>query len=132
MQKTEKISLVDAPKIAGKKPQQFKLLVNGEHCQSVVSIDGLLDDVVKAWRIFRHVLAGEHASTLSFIPADLQLGCDLALNIFFPAWFLDYGLPIESMEVGGKGMRLVDYVTDTTVDSRLFKVPDGYHRYTAK
>lgn len=130
--KTEGIPLSGAPAIDGKNPQQFQLSVNGELCQSVISVAGLLDDALDAWRKFRHVLAGEHAALLSYIPADQQWGCDLALNTFAPAWFLDFGLPVQSQEVGGKNMNLVDYAIDEPVDSRLFRLPEGYHRYSTE
>jgi len=131
-QKSEQILLSDAPEIAGVAPQQHQLLVNGELCQSVVSVDGLLTDLVEAWRQFRHVLAGEHAATLPYVPADQQLGCDLALNTFRPAWFLDFGLPVQSLEVGGKGFLLVDYSLEKAIAPTLFTLPDGYHRYSAE
>ncbi|HEA26413.1 MAG TPA: hypothetical protein ENH92_04755 [Ectothiorhodospiraceae bacterium] len=131
-QKTAEIPLSDVPAIDGKIPQQFHLSVNGELCQTVVSVAGLLDGVLSAWRKFRHVLAGEHAAMLSYIPADQQQGCDLALNTFAPTWFLDFGLPIQSQEVTGKNMILVDYTIAEQVDSRLFSLPDGYQRYSAE
>ncbi|NOR52250.1 MAG: hypothetical protein GQ470_06475 [Gammaproteobacteria bacterium] len=131
-QKTERLPLDDAPAIGGKKAQQFQLLVNGEHCQSIVSVEGLLTDTIKAWRKFRHVLAGEHAATLSYVPADQLLGCDLALNTFSPGWFLDFGLPVQSMEVGGRGMLLIDYTLNKQVDPQLFVLPEDYHRYSAE
>lgn len=128
--KTTKTPLGAAPAIDGKHPQQFRLSVNGELCQSVVSVEGLLGDVVDAWRQFRRVLAGEHAAALSYIPADQQLGCELALNIFSPTWFLDFGLPVQSQEVAGKSMILMDYMVDEQIDSKLFTMPEGYHRYS--
>ena len=131
-QKTERINLSDVPAIGGKTPQQFQLSVNGEHCQSVVSVEGILGDALDAWRKFRRVLAGEHAATLSYIPVDQQSGCDLALNTFSPAWFLEFGLPVQSLEVGGKGMLLVDYTLDEQVDSKLFMLPEGYERYSSE
>jgi len=131
-QKTEKIPLNDVPAIAGIIPLQFQLSVNGEHCQSIVSAKGLLPDVVEAWRQFRRVLAGEHAATLPYIPADQQSGCDLALNTFAPEWFLDFGLPVQSMEVGGKGMLLIDYNPDESIAPELFSLPKEYRRYSAE
>lgn len=131
-QKIDRIALSEVPMIAGKVPQQFQLSVNGEPCQSVVSVDGLLNDVVKSWRKFRYVLAGEHAATLSYIPTDQQVGCDLVLNTFYPAWFLDFGLPIQAMEVGGRGMQLIDYVKEGMVDLKLFELPEEYQRYTSE
>ena len=126
------IPLNDAPAIDGKIPQQYRLSVNGELCQIVVSVEGLLDNAVDAWRKFRRVLAGEHASVLSYIPADQQLGCDLALNTFAPTWFLDFGLPVQSQEVGGKSMILVDYRIDEQIGSKLLTMPEGYHRYSTE
>jgi hypothetical protein len=131
-QKTEKLSLSGVPAISGIIPQQFQLSVNNEHCQSVISADGLLPEVIAAWRQFRHVLAGEHAATLANIPADQQQGCDLALNIFAPDWLLNYGLPVQILEVGGKGMLLMDFYLDQQLDPALFTLPEGYHRYSTE
>lgn len=128
--KTTETPLGAAPAIDGKHPQQFLLSVNGELCQSVVSVEGLLGDVVDAWRQFRRILAGEHAAALSYIPADQQLGCDLALNTFSPTWFLDFGLPVQSQEAVGKSMILMDYMVDEQIDPKLFTMPEGYHRYS--
>ncbi|MCW8827005.1 MAG: hypothetical protein OQK78_11355, partial [Gammaproteobacteria bacterium] len=121
----------DAPKVAGVAPQQHLMSVNGELCQSVVSVSGLLPDMVKAWREFRKVLAGEHAATLPYIPADQHSGCDLALNTFSPEWFLEFGLPVQNQQEAGRGMILIDYVVDEQVDAKLFELPDGYERYSA-
>ena len=131
-QKVERVQLSDAPAVSGIAPQQFQLSVNGEYCQSVVSVDGLLTDTVEAWGQFRRVLAGEHAAMIPYTSADQQSGCDLAMNTFSPVWFLDFGLPIQSLEVGGKGMVLVDYTLEEMISPELFTLPDGYRRYSAE
>jgi hypothetical protein len=118
------------PAIAGKRPRQLHLSVNGEQCYDLVAVEGLLDDVVAALRAFRTVLAGENARILTEVPADMQNPCDLALNTYAPDWQLRFGLPIQEGDPQGKGQLLLDYSTDYPADAALFTLPKGYQRYS--
>lgn len=127
--RSEQLEVSDAPKIAGKSPQQHQLYVNDALCYSVVSVPGLMGDTVQALRDFRQVLAGEHARVLPTMPADMQQPCDLALHTFHPDWQLQFGLPIQEWDETGNGQMLMDYKLSFKVDKTLFNLPESYKHY---
>lgn len=120
----------DVPKVMGRTPQHHSLKVNGKVCYDVVTVPGVMKDVVAAMKEFRQVLAGEHATSLPFIPADMRDPCDLALNTFAPGWQLQFGLPIQEWDGHGKGQILVDYDPQFKADTSWFVLPEGYRHYT--
>ena len=117
------------PLIGGERPLQRALYVNGTLCYSVVSVEQLLPDAVKAMADYRQVMAGEHAKNIDNTPPELQQPCELALYVFNPLWSLAKGLPIQEWETHGKAQSLLDYKTDETIESALYVVPEGYRHY---
>ncbi len=124
------IEMGEVPLIAGRKPQHHQLYLNDKSCYNVVAVEGLLDDALKALADFRNTLAGEHAKLLPRLPADQQDPCDLARNIFYPTWQLQFGLPIQEWDEQGKGQVLVDFKEGVELDKKLFTLPQGYRHYT--
>jgi hypothetical protein len=120
----------DAPAIAGKKPRHYRLLSGDTACYNVVAVPGLLDETVKAMGEFRKIMAGEHAATLPYIPADEQEPCDLGMNIYRHGWLVEHGLPIQEWDGKGNGRTLVNYDAHYRVDSALFDLPEGYRHYS--
>lgn len=119
----------NVPLIGGSRPVHRRLLVNGDKCHEVVAVPGIVDDAVEALKAFRQVLAGEHASLLPTMPADLRDSCDLAIHTFFPTWQLEFGLPIQSWGADGSAEALVDYSEKSEVAPALFVLPEGYRHY---
>lgn len=128
--RSEQVAVGEAPKVAGKQPQQHQLYVNDTFCYSVVAVPGMMEDAVQALRDFRQVLAGEHAKALPRIPADMQQPCDLALHTFHSDWHLQFGLPIQEWDEAGSGQMLMDYKQGFTVDEKLFELPGDYQHYS--
>ena len=121
----------EVPTIAGRTPQHYRLSVAGKTCYDVVAVSGLMDGVVSAMGEFRQVLAGEHAKTLPFIPADMQEPCDLAINTFAPNWLLKYGLPVQEWDKQGNRRALLNFDPAFEVQDGLFKLPEGFRRYSS-
>ena len=84
----------DAPLIAGKVSRHHQFFVNKKLCYEIISVPGLMPDVVTAMQDFNQVLAGQQAETLRAIPGDLQESCDLSRHTFYPKRYLQKGFPI--------------------------------------
>lgn len=122
----------NAPTIEGRKTLRRELHINGGLCYSVVSVEQLLPDAVKAIGEYRQVMAGEHAKNIDNTPVELQQPCDLALHIFSPLWVVEKGLPIQEWNPQGKTMGLLDYKAAEPVDGALFSLPQGYRHYQTR
>ena len=83
-----------APLIKGKKTQHYQIFVNDKLCYNMISVPGLMPDVVMAMSNFNQLLAGQQAETLRYIPADLHEACDLARHTFYPQKHFEYGFPL--------------------------------------
>ncbi len=114
-----------APMIAGKSSEHFQLMVNNKLCRDIVAVPGLLPDTVKALKEFKQVLAGQHASTLVYLPADVHEDCDLAKNTFYPTLSLDKGFPVLERDVDGYSRALVNFFQQD-VAAKLFELPANY------
>ncbi|WP_198264830.1 hypothetical protein [sulfur-oxidizing endosymbiont of Gigantopelta aegis] len=125
-----------APLVAGKKAQSYQLYVNEKLCYNLVSVPGLMPDVVTAMGDFYQVLAGQQAETLPYIPSDLHEACDLTIHTFNPKSHLKNGFPMifqvhEQAEEGStkvkKGIKqarnLVNF-SQEKVSTALFVLPD--------
>lgn len=119
------------PNIGGEQPRQIRLLVNGEACYNLVVVKTLLPEAVAALKEFREILSGEHKSLIPSVPADMRDPCDLALHAFYPAWQLDFGLPLREWDEQGKGQFLIDYQENFPVDEKWLTPPAQYRRYNS-
>jgi hypothetical protein len=118
------------PDIGGRTPVQRRMLAGGRVCLEVVAVPGLLQDAVDARREMTRVIAAEHAATLPVVPADVHDACDLAVNTFNADWVTRFGLPIHEQDFAGNTQALVDYSDKFAAVPELFKLPDGYRRYS--
>lgn len=116
----------DAPALAGKPTSHYRYAVNGKVCHEVYSVEGVLDEAVKALSEYRHVLAGQHAIVMQRLPMDVQEPCDLFVNIFEPSRHLEHGFPVLDIDQIGHHRLLVDYDTHYAPDPGLFKLPEDY------
>jgi hypothetical protein len=126
----DKNSDENAPQIDGKNVVHYVFRVNGEACNDAMVAEGLLMNTTQALSEYRHILAGQHASTLKAIPADVRNACDMASHIFHPARHLQYGLPIQESDYSGYKRSLVDFDDDWTADPKLFVLPAEFGRFT--
>lgn len=122
----------DTPRVAGREPQQHALYSGVKRCYSVVAVPGLLPDVAEALSEFRQLMAGEHAFALEYIPAEQRDPCDMAVHIFRPGWFLQFGLPIQHWDEMGNAEALIDYKVGFEVAPGLFELPSGYRHYSIR
>jgi hypothetical protein len=92
--------------------------------------EGLLMNTTQALSEYRHILAGQHASTLKSIPADVRNACDMASHIFHPDRHLQYGLPVQEWDYSGYKRSLADFDDDWTADPKLFVLPAEFGRFS--
>jgi hypothetical protein len=124
--------LKDSPPIEGNKVSRYVLFTNDLKCYDVFAAPGLLEDVRQALIEYQNALAGEHAVMTTMMPADLRNDCDLANNIFLPARDLEHGFPVRLLDMTGRERILEDYDRNYKPDPVLFKLPEGYKRFTAE
>ncbi len=121
----------NAPLIGGKQTHSYHLFVNNKLCSEMVTVPGLMPDVVEVMGQFKQVLAGQQAETLRYIPADLHEGCDLARHIFYPKSHLENGFPLIVQEIDQLGKdkslqhsrALLNYKKQA-VSAELFVLPE--------
>lgn len=119
-----------APLVSGKSPQKLQLYVNDKLCYDAVVVPGLQEDVVRALRSFKQVLAGEQGKMLADLPVEMMEACDMALHTFYPEWTLSAGLAIQEWDESlRKGRMLLELQESVPVDSKLFTLPENYKRY---
>ena len=125
-------NLKDAPTIAGKQAEHYQFSANGERCYDVITVPGLMPDVVHALREFGELLASDSKVTFATLPADLQKPCDISMNTFAPGRHLEFGFPIQEWNMNGSGRSLLDYQLDYQPDQVLFVLPEGYRQFTVQ
>jgi len=122
----------DAPTINGEHAKHYQLITNNEICHDVVSIKGLMPDVVKALVEFHTHMATDSIVTFNNIPADLHDACDMSTTAFKPARQFEFGFPIQEWGQREYMRSLVDYKFDYKTDEKLFEFPEGYKHYTVQ
>ena len=121
-----------APKVAGIKPQHYRLITNNEYCSDVIVVKGLLDDSVQAMREYNQVLASNNASTLHATPSDMQTPCMLSMNIFHVNQSMEYGFPVQAWDQKGKSRGLINYKEHQKLDISLFRLPEQFQYFSVK
>ena len=119
-----------APQIDGKNVVHYVFKVNGEACNDAMIAEGLLMNTAQALSEYRHILAGQHASTLESVPADVRNACDMVSHIFHPDRHLQYGLPVQESDYSGYKRSLADFDDDWTANPKLFVLPAEFGRFT--
>ncbi len=122
----------DAPKVGGRYPRHYQLLVNDEVCSDLITVNGLMPGAVAALREFSILIASDSKSILHNVPADVHNACDLAQDTFAPARQLMFGFPVQTMGQQEYARTLVDFDENYKVDEKLFVLPAGFQRYTVK
>jgi len=128
--KTEKIDSVMFPSVSGKKPQAYKFNVNGETCNLVIAVPGLLDHALNMMRAYYTLLSYEQADAQASIPDDMLNPCDVVNNIVAPVHHLSFGFPIRESSKSGKQRAMIDFDEHYLADEKLFMLPKDYTRFS--
>ena len=120
----------DAPRIAGRPVSSFTLTANGESCRAGMVVPGLLPDATRALIEMEQVLARQQIATLYKTPPEFRTPCFLANYLYATDRLLRRGLPIQDGIRGGRQRLLIDFDPDYRAGKDLFRLPDGYRRYS--
>lgn len=122
----------DVPTIDGESAKHFQLITNDEICYDVVSIKGLMPEVVKALTEFHQHMATDSVVTFNNMPADMHDACDMTTTTFKPARQFEFGFPIQEWGKREYVRSLIDYKNNYKADPKLFVFPEGYKHYTVQ
>lgn len=119
------------PKVSGRVATHYQYTANGKQCYDAVTLEkDFLPEVVEVMKEYRQVLAGEHASTVHSMPADVQDPCDLALNIYHANDHLETGLPVREWDRKGFDKFLVNYKMKYKMDPATFEIPEDFKEFS--
>jgi hypothetical protein len=119
-----------APTLEGRKARHHEFSAGGQTCYQALVVPELLPDVRAAMGEFLDVMAGEHARVLDVLPAENRTACDLADDIFATGRQWEAGMPVMEWHPDGTRRELVDYERDWEADPELFRLPEGFERYS--
>jgi hypothetical protein len=125
-------ALPDAPKIHNITPIHHQFLTNAKVCMDVISVPGLLPEMIQALREYQLILATDSARTFNQTPADMQDPCEIARSTFSPVREYTYGFPIREWRPSGYIRALKDYKETIDVADDYFQVPKDYFTYTVQ
>jgi hypothetical protein len=127
----QRISDEQAPSIDGKQTSRYIFEANGVACYDTVVAEGLLPGATKALTQYLSILAGQHASTLKQVPADVINACDLGMHVLNPGMHLVHGLPISEHDpASGYRRQLIEFDDAYEVDAALFVLPGDFGRFS--
>ena len=129
-QETVRTPEKDSPKIDGRELVHYVFKINGQACQDAMVAEGLMKDAADAISEYRQILAGQHAKTLNITPADLRDTCDMAINIFLPDQYLQFGLPIHERDHTGYQRSLIDFDDAYEPKAALFILPKEFDQFS--
>lgn len=122
----EPVPDTEAPAIAGRQPQHYRYLANGEQCYEAVLVPGLMQAAIDGLAEYEHLLARQQAAKLDSTPAEMRTPCFLSRYIYAPGRHLAQGLPIRVWDNSGYRRELVDFAMRENVPGHLFDVPPEY------
>lgn len=117
----------DAPKVAGVTPMAVQLLANGEVCQQLVVLPGIMPAALAGLKDLRATLAKVQAASSNQGESLLESACDIASYSQAPLRLYKHGLPLQERSAQRSQM-LVDFAAQHEVDAQLFVVPADYRR----
>ena len=132
VQDTERTPDKHSPKIDGHDIVHYIFKNNGKACQDALIAEGLMPEATKAISQYRRILAGEHAKTFNITPADQRNECDMAIHIFQPDRYLQFGLPVHERDHTGYQRNLIDFDDNYEVNPALFNLPEGFDRFSVE
>ena len=120
----------EAPEIAGNQPEHLQYFANGEICFQSVSVSGVMESAVSAMVEYAELLADRQLNNMQFVPLNMQTPCFLSRYAYAPARQFQYGLPLQEWDSSGYTRSLVDFSDDEVMPLTLFKLPEGYQRFS--
>ena len=120
----------DSPMIDGHELVHYIFKINGQACQDAMIAEGLMTDATEAIAEYRRILAGQHAKTMNITPADLRNACDMAINIFQPDKYLQFGLPVHERDHTGYQRSLIDFDNAYEPKAALFVLPKEFDQFS--
>lgn len=124
----EALDGVDMPKVAGKKPQHWRMRVDGQSCQEAILIPDMMGESVAAQGEYLQLLALQHKASLAAIPMEYRDQCADAVQVFAPTALLGKGLPLRLWDSNGNSQMLIDFNASESVSVEKFILPDGFKR----
>jgi hypothetical protein len=118
----------DYPPVGGHAVRGYRLYTNGALCYELHAAEGLLPEAVAALREYHGALAAQQAAALPATPPEFRTPCALANHVFLPDRHLAHGLPVRSVDAGGRVSELMDYRADAPVAARLFAPPADFRQ----
>ena len=119
-----------APAIAGKQPEHLQYLANGEVCYQSVTVPGLQQAAVNGMAEYAEILGNRQLNNMQSVPLNMQTPCFLSRYAYAPARHLRHGLPVQEWDDGGYSRSLVGFSDNEMLPLTLFKLPDGYERFS--
>jgi hypothetical protein len=120
----------NAPTVAGMQPVHVRFIANKTLCHEAMVVPGLLKDAVDGLIEYEEILASRQQENLSTTPESLQSPCFLMRFVYAPARHLRQGIPIQEWDDAGYHRSLTDYREAEQVTNDLFRLPDGYERFS--
>lgn len=116
------------PKVAGRQPQHWRLLVDGQVCRDSILVPGLLPDASRAYADYLRVIARQQRAGLAATPAEFTPPCDRVMYDYKPALDWSKGVPLRQWRPDGWRQELLKFEPAFTLDPGLLQLPAGYRR----
>ncbi len=126
--KIKKTPMTQAPAIEGNRRVGYELKANGDTCKHVVSLEGLMPELISVLRDYELVLAEQAKTTLSRVPAAYREPCYMANNYLYVDAYLDGGFPVQVIDYMGKQKKMMSY-RPVLKSEQLIQFPQGYRIY---
>ena len=120
----------DAPTVAGKQPVHVRFIADKMLCLEAMVVPGLLQNAVDGLIEFEEILAARQHENLATTPEWMQTPCFLMRFVYAPARHLRKGFPIQEWDDAGYRRSLTDYRETEQVAGDLFRLPEGYKRFS--
>ena len=117
----------DLAPVDGIAPRRHRLLANGQVCEELTAVPGLMEEAMDAVADFYDRLADQHGTVVTGMPDELIDPCDLAQHVYAPRRSYGFGLPVDQ-RAPRVHRALVDHAKGVPSDTALFQVPHDFRR----
>lgn len=121
-------ALPEAPEIAGKTVQRYRVRGDDTVCTEVHYVPGLYAKQMGLLKDYQTVLSGQQVKVLDNTPKEFHTPCFLADQVYNDGGYYARGLPVQVWHSRGYARMLVDY-KDEEVNEDLFTLPEDYRHY---
>jgi len=131
--KTSDKALTDAPRIAGKQVNDYRVELEDENlqemCTHIQYVPGLLTEAGRMLHEYQITMAGNHVNSLENVPPEFRTPCMLSDQVYFDGAVYAKGLPIMEWRSNGRKKLLEDF-SEKQHDAAMFELPEGYRRFS--